>query len=154
MASADKASVRAEYIAGGISLRDLADKYGIKQSTVKSWAHREGWEEQRKAVATTVQTKRNQKIAETVAKVEVDNATIAASIKTELLLILKRTAENFPKNGTEVKTTEKGKTVKYSIKDLTAAYKDLTDDMKPADGNSSELLHDLGVIMGDGESNV
>lgn len=140
MASADKATVRAEYIAGGISLRDIADKYDLKRQTVMSWAHRENWEEQRQAVASKVQAKRNQKIAENVAKVEVDNATIAASIKTDLLLILKRTAENFPKDGTEVKTTDKGKTVKYSIKDLTAAYKDLTSDIPVGSSSKAETL--------------
>jgi transposase-like protein len=150
MASADRSTVRAEYIAGGISLRDLAEKYNINPQTVMSWAHREKWEEQRQAVASKVQARRNQKIAETVATAEIDNATIAANIKRDILLLIQRTIDGYPTDATEIKKQENGEQRTYKLKDLADAYKTMTSDMIPQ-ADESELRR-IKEILGTVES--
>lgn len=87
-------------------------------------------EAQRKADARATQ-----RIADSAA----ENATLAADMKRRLLLRLKRTEEKFPMDATEVKVVEKGKTVIYRLRDLTAAYKDLTDDIVQPDAFDEPL---------------
>jgi transposase-like protein len=41
--SVDWKAIKAEYIAGGISYRKLAEKHGVSFSTLKEWARREKW---------------------------------------------------------------------------------------------------------------
>lgn len=141
--SADWSAIRAEYIAGGISTRKLADKYGVSYNTLKYRAKVEGWTSDAKKVYRKVTAELPQKVAVNAVNAAADNATIAESIKKELLLRLKRTAESFPQDATEIKTTAKGKTVKYSLRDLAAVYKDLTSDMTQGSSGASELLQSL-----------
>ena len=72
-----------------------------------------------------------------------ENATIAADVKKRLLLRLKRTEERMPMDATEVKVTEKNKTVIFRLRDLTAAYRDITDGMVTGEAAGSELLQSL-----------
>lgn len=58
-----------------------------------------------------------------------DNASVAADLKKKLLKRLQRIEEKYPLDATEVKTKVGNSVSIYRIKDLTAAYKDLTDDM-------------------------
>jgi transposase-like protein len=143
MASADRSTVRAEYIAGGISLRDLAEKYNLNPQTVMSWAHREKWEEQRQAVASKVRAKRNQKIAEVVAKAECDNITLANNIKRDLLDLIQRTISAYPKEATDIRTKKGNDLIAFKLKDLADAFKTLTADMTPTNAEGSELLQSL-----------
>ena len=90
--------------------------------------------------------------AKKVAEVASDNAAIAARIKRKLLLRLEHEIDKLPETiGSEssVNIVEWGKTDKgvkqrtekskaNKLKDLTGAYKDLTDDM-PKEQNSSTL---------------
>lgn len=141
--SADWSAIRAEYIAGGISQRKLAAKYGVSFNTLKDRANAERWAAARTETYHNTTTEAQQRIVVAKADAAADNATIAESIKKNLLLLLQRTAESFPKDATEIKTTAKGKTVKYSLKDLTSAYKDLTSDMTQGSSGASELLQAL-----------
>lgn len=146
-------AIRAEYIAGGIGQRKLAEKHGVKYAALRDKCCAEGWvskrqEAQRKIIADAVQ-----KTANAVA----DNAVIAQRIHRKLLLRLERALDDLPKEtGTRVYTDEigagvdkKGKPVKrqsgieYKLRDLTAAYKDLTADIMPEQGKGNELLQSL-----------
>ena len=121
-------AIRAEYIGGGISQRKLAEKHGVPVGTLLDRASREGWAQERKNVYNKSITTSIQNIAEAAA----DNATIAQDIKRKLLMRLARTADKFPTDATEVKTREGKMYVTYKLKDLTAAYKELTaDDAQP-----------------------
>ena len=149
--SPDWNKIKAEYVAGGISQRAIAEKYGISWSTLQKRAQKEKWAKVRQAASDKIVEKTVQKAA----KMNADNATLAADIKRKGLVILNNLFDDFAEvRATEHRESRMGVTDIKRLRDLTAAYKDLTDDMKPADGNSNELLHDLGVIMGDGESNV
>lgn len=149
--------LRAEYIGGGTSYRKLAKKYGVSVNTLSPIATAEGWpklrqEAQDKATARTIQK---------TADIASDNATIAARIKTKLLLKLEREIDSLPdKIGSELFNTavEYGKNEKglrtrkessqgYKLRDLTAAYKDLTDDMQTAEGIDVEDLSPLVELL-------
>lgn len=130
--------VRAEYIAGS-SQRKLAEKYRVSRDTIALHSRREKWTEEREKAKAAVTQNIIQKTAEAAA----DNATMAADLKKSLLLRLKRIEEHYPMDATEVRTKVGGSVAVYRIKDLTAAYKDLTDDIQQSTGATNELLQSL-----------
>jgi hypothetical protein len=142
-------AIRAEYIAGGISQRKLAKKYGIAAGTLLDRANKEGWNALRNQVASKTITEAQQKTAEAAA----DNATIAADLKRRLLLRLQRIEENFPEDATEVRKHHGKDMTVYRIKDLTAAYKDLTEDIAAAGPDKNAPIYDLLRRL-DGECDV
>lgn len=106
-------------------------------------ANREGWKKDRDVAVSKGIAKSQQKSANAIA----NNATLAADIKTRLLLRLKRIEEKYPLDATEVRARVDNKTVIFRLRDLTAAYKDLTEDIagSPQDKNAPiyELLKRL-----------
>lgn len=131
--------VQAEYLGGGISQRKLAAKYNISVGTMLDRANREGWAKQREQVYNDSIAKSEQKAAEAIA----DNATIAAELKKNLLLRLKRIEEKYPVDATEVRTRQGNSTAIFRIRDLTAAYKDITEDIQTGTNATNELLESL-----------
>lgn len=129
--------VRAEYI-NGASQRALAEKYGVSRASVERRCRKEKWSEERKKARAKVQ----EKVIQITAEKAADNATIAADLKKSLLLRLKRIEERYPIDATEVRTKAGGSVAVYRIRDLTAAYKDLTEDLQTA-SNGNELLRSL-----------
>ena len=131
-------AIRAEYIGGGISQRKLAKKYGVSDTTLMKKANAEGWHKMRQKAESKSTAQAQQKTAEAAA----DNAVIAADIKKRLLLRLQRIEQKYPFDATEIRTQEGKNTVTFRLRDLTAAYKDLTADMATGTGNN-ELLQSL-----------
>ena len=68
-----------------------------------------------------------------------DNAVIAAEIKKRLLLRLSRAEQKFPMDATEVRTQVGKSTAIFKLRDLTAAYKDLTEDMAATSADNALL---------------
>lgn len=60
-------AIKAEYIAGGISQRKLAEKYGVSPSKLMHKASSEKWEASRKKVRSKSEAKVEQKVANTIA---------------------------------------------------------------------------------------
>ena len=131
--------IRAEYIGGGISQRKLAKKYNLSETTLMKKANAEGWHQLRTKAESKSTAQAQQKTAEAAA----DNAVIAADIKKRLLLRLKRIEEKYPFDATEIRTHEGKSTVTFRIRDLTAAYKDLTEDIQAGSNATNELLQSL-----------
>ena len=131
--------IRAEYIGGGISQRKLAKKYNLSETTLMKKANAEGWHQLRTKAESRSTAQAQQKTAEAAA----DNAVIAADIKKRLLLRLKRIEEKYPFDATEIRTHEGKSTVTFRIRDLTAAYKDLTEDIQAGSNATNELLQSL-----------
>lgn len=131
-------AIRAEYIGGGISQRKLAKKYGVSDTTLMKKANTEGWHKMRQKAESKSTAQAQQKTAEAAA----DNAVIAADMKKRLLLRLQRIEQKYPFDATEIRTQEGKNTVTFRLRDLTAAYKDLTADMATGTGNN-ELLQSL-----------
>lgn len=142
-------ALHAEYIGGGISQRKLAAKYGVSPDALMQKANREGWKKDRDKAVSKGIAKIQQKSAEKMA----DNATLAADLKQRLLMRISRIEQKYPFDATEIQTREGKSTVTFRIRDLTAAYKNLTEDIQSvtADKNAPvwELLRKL-----DGECDV
>ena len=59
------------------------------------------------------------------------------------MLRLARIEEKYPMDATEVKTRIGNNQATFRIRDLTAAYKDLTEDMQANESKTNELLQSL-----------
>lgn len=68
----DWEKIKTEYITGDISLRKLADKYGINQARLLSRANREKWADEKKQIAIKVKTKIQEEIVNAQAKEQFD----------------------------------------------------------------------------------
>lgn len=139
-------AIRAEYIAGGISQRKLAEKHGVSYPTLRKQADSKGWVKEREAATRRAVEKVSQKTAETAAS----NAVIAQRIREKLLKRLEREIDALPDNigtnkrkavteydydGKRPKKT-KDLATEYKLRDLTAAWKDLTEGLiVPEKGN-------------------
>ena len=64
-------------------------------------------------------------------------------MKKSLLVRLKEIEEKYPYAATEIRTRRGNDTIIYRIRDLTAAYKELTEDIQTGDNTSNALLQSL-----------
>lgn len=142
-------TIRAEYIGGGISQRKLAAKHGIKYQLLRDRSIAEGWVDMREAAQSKSIAKAEQKTAEAAA----ENATIAADMKKRLLLRLSRIEQKYPFDATEIRTHEGKSTVIFRIRDLTAAFKDLTEDIQGVTVDKNAPIYELLRKL-DGECDV
>jgi hypothetical protein len=127
--------IKAEYVAGNISQRKLAQKHHVPVSTLQARAHRGGWNAERKAASVIVTQKAIEKTSEAVE----NNALLVAEIKRKGLETVNRLLEQF----NELNCTERRDITKTSVdikrlRDITAAFKDLTDDM-PKESNTEPV---------------
>lgn len=132
-------------------MRDLSKKYGVPWSTLRSRAYREKWGEDRK----NAQTKIERNAVRKAEKKAADNATLAADIKRKGLLILSRLFDEFETvNSTEHREYNGMKLTDIKrLRDLTAAYKDLTEDIPDGEGNKNAPIYELLKKL-DGECDV
>lgn len=116
--------LKAEYVAGGISQRKLAEKYDVPFGTLQKQARLKKWNDARKKAEEKAVEKVTQKTAEVVA----DNATLLERAKTGLLRRVCDMIENYPAtSAAEVKTKQNGALLKYSMKDIAAVLSVLED---------------------------
>lgn len=101
--------IKAEYLAGGISLRKLSEKYGVSFSTIQKKSMEEKWGELRKKS----RRKTEEKIVDSVSTKEADKATNIIDVADKLLeKIYEMLDVDVPYNT-------------QNIKNLTSALKDL-----------------------------
>lgn len=155
-------AIRAEYIGGGTSYRKLAKKYKVNYNQISERGSREGWVKLAEEVRIKTLSRSVQKSAEAAA----DNAAIAARIRTKLLRKLEMEIDALPDSmGSETANTAReniysqdGKRITsvkeagkvYKLRDLAAAYKDLTADMQIAGNSDIEDLSPLVELLKDG----
>ena len=126
--------IKAEYIAGGISQRALAEKYGVSKTMVMRKANKEKWTEKRAKAESKAIERVEQKTAEIVA----DNAVLLEKVKTGLLQKLAGMLEAYPDtNAAEVKHRTKNTEIIYRMKDIAAIYAALED--KTQKGQSADI---------------
>jgi hypothetical protein len=137
--------IKAEYISGVESLKSLSEKHGVPFSTIRRRSEREGWTADREAARIKIE----QKVVKEAAKKTADNATLAADIKRKGLLLLDRLFDEFETvTATEHRDyTGRNLTDIKRLRDLTAAYKDLTDDMAKPEETENPLLRSLYDLM-------
>ena len=143
--------IKAEYIAGGISQRKLAKKYGVNASFLMLKANRERWADDRAKLSSKAIASAERRAADAVA----DNAVIAQRIRTKLLKRLEKEIDNLPETmigsesfnseSTANKAGKKNSGRTYKFKDLTAAWKELTEGMEinGAGSEKVEIIWDI-----------
>lgn len=99
--------IKAEYIAGGVSLRRLSEKYGVSFSTIQKKSMEEKWSILRKKG----RRKAEEKIIEAVVSKEVEKATNIADVADRLL--------------DKITEVLGGVTTTQDIRHLTSALKDI-----------------------------
>lgn len=146
--------IRAEYVAGGISQRKLAEKYGVSYPTLRKQADSKGWVKEREAATRKAVEKASQDVAKSAAS----NAVTAQRIRAKLLARLEREIDALPDSiGTnkrkavteyeyDGKRPKKQKDIatEYKLRDLTAAWKDLTEGLVIAE--AKEDITDDGFL--------
>lgn len=153
MPSVDWERIRAEYIAGSASFRDLAQKYGVTKDAIGRRAKQENWVKQRDKTATKVRQKTEEKIVAKQADAAADNAAIAQRIRAKLLKKLEAEIDGLPdvmgsETAKEMSRIDRatGKRVaeykRWKLRDLAAAYKDLTADMDLGGEASDDRLEE------------
>ena len=126
--------IKAEYVAGGISQRALAEKYGVSLPTLARRAKKEKWTDKRKAA----DRKAVEKVSEKKAEVIADNSVLIERIKKGLLTRLVSMVEEYPdKNAAEIKKKENGALLIYRMKDIAVILSALED--KQAKGQSADI---------------
>lgn len=136
--------IKAEYIAGGISQRAIAEKYGVSQATVERRAKKEKWTTERKAAEGRTIEKVSEKTAETIA----DNAVLLQNIKTKLLKRLEKMVDEYPEESLAEYKERKGNGRNYTekiyrMRDIAAVYAALEDKTVRA----SVDIEDLSPLM-------
>lgn len=81
---ADWLAIKTEYVTGEASLQELAEKYGLSQSTIRKRSSSEKWVEQRDKYRNNVGTRIEQKTAEKISDTESEIAAIKS--RTRLLI--------------------------------------------------------------------
>lgn len=128
--------IKAEYIAGGISQRALAEKYGIPWGTFKRRTQREKWTAKRDNAEQQAMQKTAQKTAEAVA----DNAVTLERIKAKLLAKLDMMIDDYPATqAAEVRYKTKAVDTIYRMKDIAAIYAALEDKTTKASADIEDL---------------
>jgi hypothetical protein len=128
--------IKAEYIAGGISQRALAEKHGVPLPTLARRAKKEKWTEKRKDADNKAVEKVSEKTAEAVA----DNAALLERAKTGLLRRVVAMIEEYPDtNAAEVRKKQNGALLKYSMKDIAAVLSVLEDKSAKANADIEDL---------------
>lgn len=74
--SVDWNTLKAEYIAGGVSYRELAEKYGVSHSTLRQRAAREKWSTQK----DNVRAEAEQKMIDTISDEQSEQAVSAVNL--------------------------------------------------------------------------
>lgn len=142
--------IRAEYISGSISQRQLALKYGIPFSTLQSRAKRGKWGDEKKAVAVKITENAIKKTAESVE----NNTMLAEKIKRKGLETLDRLFDEFMTiTATEHRDyTGRNLTDIKRLRDLTAAYRDLTEDIPKAE--NMDTMEKLDAMLAEVRSHA
>ena len=132
--------IRTEYITTDLSLKDIAEKYGVQQRLVNTKSAEQGWVDQRKKYNAKVVEKAVNKVATKRANQLAKELTIADNISNVLKKALED-AEQFNRyiidtttrvDGTEIRTSEEKTFEKVdmrALKDAAAALR-LVEEMK------------------------
>ena len=138
--------IKAEYIAGGISQRALAEKYGVSRTLVMRIANKEKWTEKRAAAEAKAMQMVEQKTAEIVS----DNAVLIEQAKTALLRRVVGMIDKYPDTGAqEVKTKRNGAILKYSLQDIAAVLAVIEDKTEKGKATDIEDLSPLTELLRD-----
>lgn len=129
-------AIRAEYIAGGISHRILAEKHGVPYTTLARRAALEKWRKQRDEADRKAVEKLVQKASSAVASAAADNAVTVARIRAKLLARLEAEIDALPsRTGSNKKVMEsnsertRSTTTEFRLQELVESLTKLSADV-------------------------
>lgn len=94
-------TIRNDYINGGGSYRQLAEKYGVKFSALREVAYREKWVEARAKQMDKIRIETAQRSAEEIANDEAEIAAIRSRLRLKFMKEIERRAELEEADGME-----------------------------------------------------
>lgn len=141
---ADWVSIKTEYISTQISTRDLAQKHGVKYSTLRDRALREQWSKARSDYTSMLIAKTEQKTAEAVSDAQAERVAELMSAGAKAARMLSAQLDRMEESG-KVKTYEV-KAITESLKNIRDLYKDNAADRQK---NTMEKLDDILKEMRD-----
>ncbi len=90
----DWAALRVEYVNGSMQYKELADKHGIKEGTVRQRANREGWADERNALSRDVTQKATALLTDSrtgqLARFNAEDLEMAQAIRGKAAAMLKK----------------------------------------------------------------
>ena len=138
------AAIQAEYIGGNIGQVPLAKKHGVTVNALKKRAVADGWYGLKLRARAESGLKAVRKTAEAAS----DNALTAARIKAKLLARLEKLTD-VVLEATEEREYDGPNLVAINrLRDLTAAYKDLTGDLPKGDASEGALQQAREILGG------
>lgn len=89
----DWQAIKLEYINSPLSLKDIAEKHGLKDATVRQRAHREDWEQERHALSQSVTQAAQEQLTDDrtnqLAKFNEDDLRMARAIRAKAASMMK-----------------------------------------------------------------
>lgn len=149
-AKPDWNAIRAEYIGGGISQRDLAKKHDVSETTLMKKANKEGWNDQRKEAVKKSTAKAQQRTADAAAQ----NAVKLEKVRGLLIDHVLRAIESMPKNGgTHTRQSQTDKqtgrqmTIDYDLSTLITALEKLSSGSTADVEKQKRFLEENNIVM-------
>lgn len=171
---ADWVSIKAEYIAGGITLHDLAEKHGVSYASLRKRAAAEQWKSTRTNTEQKVNKKVQVAVVHRVANREIDRLTRILAVSDALLQKAERGVSELGEyfivkrkvSRSEPVKNEKGEVIGYadvdetaeiatkgaaivpsaSVKQLASALKDLHEIAKGNEQEGGKDVEDLSPL--------
>ena len=143
---ADWEALRAEYVAGGVSQKALAERHGVSYAALCRRAAVEGWAKARKQ-ARGAGERENGRAAQAAGD-EAGDTELLARLRHKLLKRMDHIADAIPTGAvTESKTQDDEGVKLFKLRDLTAAYKDLAGDLSKGEDVEIEDLGPLEELL-------
>ena len=141
--SVDWRRIRTEYVKGGISYQNLADKYCVSYSTLTKRAAAEKWKASKDEQTQVIRSETDRKTAEKIAENESDIAAAMSRIRLKLTQRIEKAVNTTE----EIDTTE--------LRKLVQCFKDMSEAQNGADEEKQGALNDiLSAVKGVGDDQI
>ena len=132
-------TIRNDYINGGGSYRQLAEKYGVSFRQLSEYGRKEGWASAKAEQLDSIATEAQRKAAEKIAEAEAEIASIRSRLRLKFMQEIERRAELEETDGMEFRR-------------LVQSYKDMceiTDGIGTPEENDDGFLEALNGTAGE-----
>ena len=138
--AANWTKIKTEYVNGGVSYRELAEKYGLSPSSVEKRAAKEKWTAARETRLQETSRRIEEKTAEKIADTESEAAAIMSRIRLKLIRKIDQAVDKLE----EVDASE--------LRKLVQSYKDMSECGTGSDEEKNGVLNDiLDAVRGVGD---
>jgi transposase-like protein len=129
--AANWTKIKNEYINGGATYPELAEKYGVSYSTLSKRGAAERWTESRESLLQEISKRTEEKTAEKISEVESDVAAIMSRIRLKLTVKIEQAVDNM--EGLDANELRK----------LVQSFKDMNDAQSGTEDEKNGMLNEL-----------